>query len=126
MRQRTADALRDALQQIAIIQTILKQTGYSYSRFASDQFVRSTMLWQFHTLGMALRRIATADEKDLYGRCPGIKMAIDNQTAFGKQYDSLDLEVVWSTVIEDLDPLRMAIRRELRQAGEALDSSGTP
>ena len=63
---------------------------------------------------------------DLRDRIPEIGEAIGSRNASHMGYDSIDSGLVWTTVVEDLRPLRRVIRRALREAGEAIEPPDRP
>lgn len=79
---------------------------------------------QLGNLGQALRR-ATEDDDTIRSTISEVEQAIAFQTAIAKRYDGIDNQVVWATVIEDMDPLRRALQKLLTESGEPLETPYT-
>jgi uncharacterized protein with HEPN domain len=90
--------------------------GVSFSDYANDKMRRSAVERQLEILGEACARIGKM-EPELIGSVVNLKLAIDLRNRIIHGYDSVDDEVVYLTVTEDLEDLHRALSQLLTQRG---------
>jgi uncharacterized protein with HEPN domain len=110
--ERIPEYLRDILGGIAQIQ---KHTAsVTQDEFVSNDVIYEAVLFNFHVIGEASRRIQDADP-DFIERHPdmGLREAHGVRNRVAHDYDKIDLDVVWNTVILSLPQLKIAIEKHL-------------
>lgn len=112
MKRRVAQSLSQGPVAIDVIQRLIRDIGYEFSRYEQDVLYRSAIERQFEILGEAMYRVDEMDSALRY-ELPAIGDAIGMRNMIAYNYDSVDNEVVWATMIENLDPLRKAIQQAL-------------
>ncbi|MES2583206.1 MAG: HepT-like ribonuclease domain-containing protein [Pseudomonadota bacterium] len=104
MTDKIPKLLFDALGAIASAQEFI--AGYSIAQYMDDKMRRSAVERQLEILGEACSRIARI-EPALIEQVPNLKLAIDLRNRIIHGYDAVDDEIVYLTVSEDLDSLKV-------------------
>lgn len=104
--------MQQGLSAIEIVQRLVRDIGYDFRRYDQDELYRSAIERQFEILGDAMYRVDKMDGTLRYELTP-IGDAIGMRNMIAYNYNSVDNEVVWATIIENLDPLQKAIREAL-------------
>jgi uncharacterized protein with HEPN domain len=103
MTDRTPKLLVDAIDAIAAAQEFVD--GVSLAVYAVDKMRRSAVERQLEILGEACSRLAKL-EPAMIDSVTNLKLAIDLRNRIIHGYDSVDDEIVYFTVIDDLDGLK--------------------
>ena len=90
--------------------------GIALIDYSADKMRRSAVERQLEILGEACSRLAKL-EPALMGSVVNLKLAIDLRNRIIHGYDSVDDEIVYFTVTEDLDALRGALSQLLAVRG---------
>ena len=107
---------------IASIGRIREYTGSSRSTFFASSMVQDAVIRNLQTLAESTQRLSQA-AKDAEPTVPWRSIAgFRNVLTHG--YLSVDLEVVWSVVAQDLPALEEAMRRLRSAANEAGEGAG--
>lgn len=114
MTDKTPKLLVDALGAIDSARDFV--AGNSFSAYADDKMRRSAVERQLEIPGEACSRLARM-EPALIGLVVNLKLAIDLRNSIIYGYDSVDDEIVYLTVVEDLAELRDGLSRLLAQRG---------
>ncbi len=127
MKRRVRTSLTQALDSISAIQEMITAIGYDFQRYQNERLYRSAIEREFEKLGEAMWRVDESDP-DLRYSLPAIGEAIGIRNTIAYHYDTVDDEAVWAVIIEDLDPLRRAIRTALNLPDEEATPprDGTP
>ena len=114
MTDKTPKLLVDALGAISSAREFISNT--SLAEYAADKMRRSAVERQLEILGEACSRLAKL-EPALIESVVNLKLAIDLRNRIIHGYDSVDDEIVYFTVTEDLDALRGALSQLLAVRG---------
>jgi uncharacterized protein with HEPN domain len=95
--------LTDALNAVTAIQLFVD--GRVRSDLDADQMLRSAVERQFEVLGEAMQRLRQSDPL-LAGAIPDIQQIIQMRNVISHRYDSINLDIVWSSIKSDLPGLR--------------------
>ena len=114
MTGRTPKLLVDALGAIAAAQEFV--AGRSMAAYAADKMCRSAVERQLEILGEACARLAKL-EPDMIASVTNLKLAIDLRNRIIHGYDAVDDEIVYLTVIGDLDGLKTQLASLLADRG---------
>ncbi|MCW5641746.1 MAG: DUF86 domain-containing protein [Rhodoferax sp.] len=114
MTDKTPKLLVDALGAIALAQEFV--AGCTLDSYTADKMRRSAVERQLEILGEACTRLAKL-EPDWVTRVANLKLAIDLRNRIIHGYDSVDDEIVYTTVMEDLPSLQQALNRLLDERG---------
>ena len=107
---------------LACIGRIREYTGSSRSNFFASSMVQDAVIRNLQTLAESTQRLSQA-AKDAEPAVPWRSISgFRNVLAHG--YLSVDLEVVWSVVAQDLPALEEAMRRLRSAADEAGEGAG--
>ena len=115
MKRKVVASRQQGLAAIDIIQRLIQDIGYDFQRYEQDVVYRSAIERQFEILGEAMYRVDGMDARLRYD-LPAIGDAIGMRNMIAYNYDSVDNDVVWATILENLDPLRKAILSALAKA----------
>lgn len=88
--------------------------GVSLEAYVIDKMRRSAVERQLEILGESCARLARL-EPDMTGSIVNLKLAIDFRNRIIHGYDSVDDEIVYLTVTEDLPSLHAALARTLSE-----------
>jgi uncharacterized protein with HEPN domain len=102
--------LLDALGAIDSAQEFL--AGRTLQDYEQDKLRRSAVERQLEILGEACARLVRLDSSMLM-MSPGVKLAIDLRNRIIHGYDAVDDEIVFLTVMEDLNPLKQLFSAQL-------------
>lgn len=102
MTDKTPKLLVDALGAIDLAREFV--AGITLLDYSADKMRRSAVERQLEILGEACSRLAKL-EPALVGSVTNLKLAIDLRNRIIHGYDSVDDEIVYLTVTEDLDGL---------------------
>jgi uncharacterized protein with HEPN domain len=114
MTDKTPKLLVDALE--AIDSACEFAAGISLADYCADKMRRSAVERQLEILGEACSRLAKL-EPALVDSVANLKLAIDLRNRIIHGYDSVDDEIVYFTVMDDLDGLRVDLSQLLAQRG---------
>lgn len=114
MTDKTPKLLVDALGAIGSAQEFV--AGCSMAEYSADKMRRSAVERQLEILGEACSRLARL-EPALIDSVVNLKLAIDLRNRIIHGYDSVDDEIVYLTVTDDLDALRADLSRLLEARG---------
>lgn len=114
MTDKTPKLLVDALGAIDL--AIEFVAGFPFSEYATDKMRRSAVERQLEILAEACSRMARI-EPELVASITNLKLAIDLRNRIIHGYDSVDDEIVFLTVNEDLPALRLGSSLLLAQRG---------
>lgn len=114
MTDKTPKLLVDALGAISSAQEFLANT--SLAQYVVDKMRRSAVERQLEILGEACSRLAKL-EPPLMDSVPNLKLAIDLRNRIIHGYDSVDDEIVYFTVTDDLQDLQATLSCLLSQRG---------
>ena len=114
MTDKVPKLLFDALGAIASAQEFT--AGCSLEQYMGDKMRRSAVERQLEILGEACSRLARL-EPSLIERVPNLKLAIDLRNRVIHGYDAVDDEIVYLTVIEDLNPLKADVTQLMSDRG---------
>ncbi len=114
MTDRTPKLLADALSAIDSAQEFV--AGISLAHYATDKMRRSAVERQLEILGEACSRLAKL-EPALIESVVNLKLAIDLRNRIIHGYDSVDDEIVYLTVKDDLQDLQAALSQLLKVRG---------
>ena len=114
MTDRTPKLLVDALGAIASAREFT--AGCSLAVYVDDKMRRSAVERQLEILGEACARLAKL-EPALIESVPNLKLAIELRNRIIHGYDSVDDEIVYLTVIQDLDVLHAQLAVLLAERG---------
>lgn len=106
--------LFDALGAIASSQEFI--AGSSLDQYIGDKMRRSAVERQLEILGEACSRLARI-EPTFIDQVPNLKLAIDLRNRIIHGYDAVDDEIVYRTVTEDLDALKIKLTQVLTARG---------
>lgn len=112
--KRTPKLLVDALGAIVSAQEFI--AGCSLDVYIADKMRRSAVERQLEILGEACSRLAKLDPS-LIESMANLKLAIDLRNRIIHGYDSVDDEVVYLTVMGDLEALRVDLAQLLAARG---------
>lgn len=90
--------------------------GVSFFNYSNDKMRRSAVERQLEILGEACSRMVKLDPA-LSGSVTNLKLAIDLRNRIIHGYDSVDDEIVYFTVIDDLLELHADLSKLLSQRG---------
>ena len=93
--------------------------GCTFAGYAEDKMRRSAVERQLEILGEACSRLAKL-EPTLVGTVTNLKLAIDLRNRIIHGSDAVDDEIVFLTVIGDLDSLKLELAQLLAVRGWAL------
>lgn len=101
--------LEDILEAITRIQKFVK--GYSYEKFVSDIKTTDAVIRNLSIIGEAASKIG----KDFHQKHPKIpwKHMIGLRNKVMHEYFGVDLQILWSTLDEDLPELKKMIKKLL-------------
>lgn len=114
MTDRTPKLLLDALRAIDSAQEFV--AGISLISYVNDKMRRSAVERQLEILGEACTRLVKL-EPTLIESAPNLKLAIDLRNRIIHGYDSVDDEIVYLTVKDDLKDLQAALLQLLKTRG---------
>ncbi len=114
MTDKVPKLLFDALGAIASSQEFV--AGFSMAQYMGDKMRRSAVERQLEILGEACSRLARI-EPILLDQVPNLKLAIDLRNRIIHGYDAIDDEIVYLTVTEDLDALKIDLTQILAARG---------
>lgn len=114
MTDKTPKLLVDALGAIDAAREFI--AGISLSEYTASKMRRSAVERQLEILGEACSRLAKL-EPALIASVVNLKLAIDLRNRIIHGYDSVDDEIVYFTVIDDLDELEAGLSRLLAVRG---------
>ncbi len=114
MTDKVPKLLFDALGAIASAQEFT--AGCSIAQYIGDKMRRSAVERQLEILGEACSRLARI-EPSLIEQVPNLKLAIDLRNRIIHGYDAVDDEIVFLTVIEDLNPLKTNLAQLMAHRG---------
>jgi uncharacterized protein with HEPN domain len=114
MTDKVPKLLFDALGAVASAQEFV--AGHSIEQYMDDKMRRSAVERQLEILGEACSRLARM-EPSLIEQVPNLKLAIDLRNRIIHGYDAVDDEVVYLTVIEDLNPLKADLTQLMADRG---------
>jgi uncharacterized protein with HEPN domain len=114
MTDKTPKLLVDALGAIDAAQEFV--LGCSLVAYNADKMRRSAVERQLEILGEACSRLAKL-EPSLIGAVANLKLAIDLRNRIIHGYDSVDDEIVYLTVMDDLDDLKLDLTKLLTARG---------
>jgi uncharacterized protein with HEPN domain len=114
MTDKVPKLLVDALNAIDAAQEFV--AGCTLDSYIQDKMRRSAVERQLEILGEACARLVRL-EPALIVSVANLKFAIDLRNRIIHGYDSVDDEIVYLTVTDDLDPLRIDLRRLLAERG---------
>jgi uncharacterized protein with HEPN domain len=114
MTERTPKLLVDAIDAIGSAQQFI--AGTSLAQYVADKMRRSAVERQLEILGEACARLAKL-EPALIARVENLKLAIDLRNRIIHGYDSVDDEIVYLTVTDDLPALSADLAKLLAQRG---------
>ena len=114
MTDKTPKLLVDALTAIDSAQEFV--AGYALDGYAQDKLRRSAVERQLEILGEACARLARL-EPALIDSVTNLKLAINLRNRIIHGYDSVDDEIVYLTVVDDLGPLKLDLNRLLAARG---------
>lgn len=117
MTDKTPKLLVDALGAIESAQEFV--VGCSLDSYSADKMRRSAVERQLEILGEACSRLAKL-EPVLIELVVGLKLAIDLRNRIIHGYDSVNDELVYLTVTEDLGALKSDLARLLDARGWAI------
>ena len=103
MIDKTPKLLVDALGAIGLAREFL--ANISLAQYRADKMRRSAVERQLEILGEACSRLAKLDPAFIES-IANLKLAIDLRNRIIHGYDSVDDEIIYFTVMEDLDQLR--------------------
>ena len=86
--------------------------GKTREDYLSDALLRSAVERQFEIIGEALNRAAQLDETVEAG-VPELRRIVGMRNRIIHGYDSVDDELIWSIVADNLPPLRAILARLL-------------
>ena len=112
MTDRALKLLVDALGAIESARDFV--AGVSLESYVLDKMRRSAVERQLEILGESCARLARL-EPEMLGTISNLKLAIDCRNRIIHGYDSVDDEIVYSTVTQDLAPLHVALSQTLAQ-----------
>jgi uncharacterized protein with HEPN domain len=114
MTDKVPKLLFDGLGAIAASQEFV--AGCSMGQYMGDKMRRSAVERQLEILGEACSRIARI-EPTVIDLVPNLKLAIDLRNRIIHGYDAVDDEIVYLTVIQDLDALSADLTQLLTTRG---------
>lgn len=114
MTDKTPKLLVDALGAIDLAKEFV--AGISLDDYCADKMRRSAVERQLEILGEACARLAKL-EPVLIGSVENLKLAIDLRNRIIHGYDSVDDEIVYATVIDDLHGLHADLSKLLALRG---------
>jgi len=114
MTDKTPKLLVDALGAIALAQEFI--AGCSLDGYTQDKMRRSAVERQLEIVGEACARLARM-EPALIDAVTNLKLAIDLRNRIIHGYDSVDDEIIYFTVVEDLPSLRLDLTQLLALRG---------
>lgn len=114
MTDKTPKLLVDALG--AIESSMAFVAGVPLAAYKADKMRRSAVERQLEILGEACSRLARL-EPPLISSVPNLKLAIDLRNRIIHGYDSVDDEIVFLTVTQDLPELQASLSVLLKQRG---------
>lgn len=114
MTDKTPKLLVDALGAIEAAKEFM--AGCSLDAYAQNKMQRSAVERQLEILGEACSQLARL-EADLVMSVPNLKLAIDLRNRIIHGYDSVDDEIIYLTVVEDLDALKLGLSTLLTERG---------
>lgn len=114
MTDKIPKLLVDALGAIDSVREFVE--GISLDGYTADKMRRSAVERQLEILGEACSRLAKL-EPDLIGSVMNLKLAIDLRNRIIHGYDSVDDEIVYFTVTDDLEELRAGLSNLLAVRG---------
>jgi uncharacterized protein with HEPN domain len=112
MTDRAPKLLVDALGAIESAREFV--AGVSLETYSKDKMRRSAVERQLEILGESCAKLSKL-EPDMLGAVANMKLAIDCRNRIIHGYDSVDDEIVYFTVTEDLPPLHAALSQALAQ-----------
>lgn len=109
---RLADYLRHILEAIDRVAGYVD--GLSEADFESSALVQDAVIRNLEIIGEASRRVEVgyADWARSHPELP-LASAYQMRNAIAHGYFSVDLHLVWATIIDDLPPLRTSVERSL-------------
>ena len=114
MTDKTPKLLLDAVQAIDLVREFV--AGISLAEYKADKMRRSAVERQLEILGEACSRLAKF-EPALLDSVVNLKLAIDLRNRIIHGYDSVDDEIVFFTVADDLSDLYAALSKLLAVRG---------
>lgn len=114
MTDKTPKLLVDALGAIGWAQQFI--AGITFDAYSADRMRRSAVERQLEILGEACAQLGKL-EPGLLQSVPNLKFAVDLRNRIIHGYDSVDDEIVYLTVIEDLEVLKAELARLLSERG---------
>ena len=112
--RRDRDALYDILESARLIQEYA--AAVDAARFRQDTATQDAIVRRFEIIGEATKRLS----QELRNRYPGVARqamaSMRDRVIHG--YDTVDLDVVWKTVEEDVPVLRQQMERILNEASD--------
>lgn len=104
-----SDYLNDILEAIADIRVFTK--GLRLSDFIADKKTNLAVIRCFEIIGEAVKKVPV-DTRELYPGLPWAEVA-GMRDKLIHDYFGVDLEIVWTTVLDDLDPLEESVLKLL-------------
>ncbi len=114
MTDRSPKLLVDALGAIDLARGFV--ANCSLAGYLEDKMRRSAVERQLEILGEACVRLSRL-EPSWIDSVPNLKLAIDLRNRIIHGYDSVDDEIVYWTVIDDLEPLKAVLGKLLSARG---------
>jgi hypothetical protein len=114
MTDKTPKLLFDALAAIRSAKDFVE--GCTFADYAADKMRLSAVERQLEILGEACSRLAKL-EPQLLGSVSNLKLAIDLRNRIIHGYDAVDDEIVFCTVTDDLDALKLELEELLAVRG---------
>ncbi len=88
--------------------------GKTREDYLSDTLLRSAVERQFEIIGEALNRAAQIDES-IEASVPVLRRIVGMRNRIIHGYDSVDDELIWSVVVDNLPPLQVTLTSLLAQ-----------
>jgi uncharacterized protein with HEPN domain len=111
---------RDRLYLQHILDAVLRIESYledvDRSDFDRSSLVQDAVIRQLQIIGEASKRLSE-EFKDSRSDIPWRKVA-GMRDKLTHDYMGVDLDAVWKTAVEDLEPLKEVVQEELQRAGE--------
>ena len=97
--------VRDILRAISSIQKLT--ANLEFEEFITSETIVKSVLYDFIVIGEAARNIPTEVQKS-YPQIPWIPMG-DMRNVVTHEYFQVDLEIVWDSIQNDLEPLAIQL-----------------
>jgi uncharacterized protein with HEPN domain len=115
-----AVTLQDILENIRLAQSFV--SGMAFTNFTSDQRTSYAVVRCLEIISEATRRLPT----ELKARHPEIEWSdiAGSGSIYRHQYQAVSTDIIWQTVQDDLEPLRIVTEMELARLRD--DGSSSP